>query len=775
MKKMKKQIVVQKMSAQTEKTTYGNTFWLLLLSMLLIAGSVITIVQSFGKQLPFSMIRLTGIVVISLIFCVLSTVLREQYSWAGWLKVVPWIGVLALTGFHGYWNGAKIWMNLLITQWNQAKEGGVALFRVSEDAGSSAAFLMLCLVLISEVVWILAEGNHVAFCYIFGLFWLLLQLMGEIYSSLSCGLLVLGILGIWMSGARRGNFRTSIRWMLFAVVTLCICLVLEPDSDLASVDRLRENTKQAVKELRYGKDSLPEGDLANAAKLQESSEEMLTVKTEQKKNLYFRGFVGGRYKDGCWEPLPDASYGGDNAGMLKWLKKHGFDPLTQVAEYYKLSGDDQSAENKIQVSVKDASRYYIYGPSSLSTIDDKRTEDNKDLRIKSRRLTGAKSYVLDEYSETRPAELIVTESWVSNPLTKEEKKYSEAEAVYRDFVYRTYTEPDENLREMIDDYFWSDYDSESDGIYSAITQIRKCLSSQTKYVEQPADVPEGKDPIEYFLLESQEGNSMAYTSAAVEALRVHGIPARYVEGYYLSDKAETDPASGEIAVTGQDAHAWMEVYFDGVGWLPLDVTPGYYYDAVELQQMVSSPDASKKNAALEDNASDANELSGNDGGKAARKEKVKKIVRNVSLLLLGVLAFFMIICAVFVCVLEGARIIYMQRFQRTLKTGAQHERMKRYNKAIYYLLALRGIEAQLGWNMPETDRKVTEIYEEIIAGEYIRVCELLEKEIYGEIELEPYEERTIKDFFDKISVAKKSDPIKLRLRLRYVYIALARC
>lgn len=34
---------------------------------------------------------------------------------------------------------------------------------------------------------------------------------------------------------------------------------------------------------------------------------------------------------------------------------------------------------------------------------------------------------------------------------------------------------------------------------------------------------------------------MAYTSAAVEALRVHGIPARYVEDYYLADTAESDP------------------------------------------------------------------------------------------------------------------------------------------------------------------------------------------------------------------------------------------
>ena len=29
-------------------------------------------------------------------------------------------------------------------------------------------------------------------------------------------------------------------------------------------------------------------------------------------------------------------------------------------------------------------------------------------------------------------------------------------------------------------------------------------------------------------------------------------------------------------MTGQNAHAWVEIYCDGVGWLPVDVTPGHY-------------------------------------------------------------------------------------------------------------------------------------------------------------------------------------------------------
>lgn len=61
-------------------------------------------------------------------------------------------------------------------------------------------------------------------------------------------------------------------------------------------------------------------------------------------------------------------------------------------------------------------------------------------------------------------------------------------------------------------------------------------------------------------------------------------------------------------LTGADAHAWVEVYFDGVGWLPLDVTPGYYYDAVSLQQMIGMPEQASKNAALEDPSFEANQV-----------------------------------------------------------------------------------------------------------------------------------------------------------------------
>ena len=138
--------------------------------------------------------------------------------------------------------------------------------------------------------------------------------------------------------------------------------------------------------------------------------------------------------------------------------------------------------------------------------------------------------------------------------------------------------------------FWQDYDDENDGVYSALSRIREVLKAQVRYSETAEAAPDNADPIAYFLTDSRKGNAVLYASATVQALRAHGIPARYAEGYYLPIAKTQGSADGTAALTGQDAHAWAEVYFDGIGWLAVDATPGYYFDAVALQQMVSLPD-----------------------------------------------------------------------------------------------------------------------------------------------------------------------------------------
>lgn len=69
-----------------------------------------------------------------------------------------------------------------------------------------------------------------------------------------------------------------------------------------------------------------------------------------------------------------------------------------------------------------------------------------------------------------------------------------------------------------------------------------------------------------FLFDYKEGNSCHFAAAATLLYRYLGIPARYTVGYL------TETIAGETAtVRGTDAYAWVEVYTDGFGWVPVDV------------------------------------------------------------------------------------------------------------------------------------------------------------------------------------------------------------
>lgn len=81
--------------------------------------------------------------------------------------------------------------------------------------------------------------------------------------------------------------------------------------------------------------------------------------------------------------------------------------------------------------------------------------------------------------------------------------------------------------------------------------------------------PAGRDFVSWFLLDEQQGYCTSFATAMAVMARMVGLPARYIEGYAAV------PDSDSVArVTQQQAHAWVEIYFAGFGWLPFDPTPG---------------------------------------------------------------------------------------------------------------------------------------------------------------------------------------------------------
>ena len=80
------------------------------------------------------------------------------------------------------------------------------------------------------------------------------------------------------------------------------------------------------------------------------------------------------------------------------------------------------------------------------------------------------------------------------------------------------------------------------------------------------------DIADRFLFETGAGYCVHYTSSMVMLLRLSGIPARAVSGYfyvYPFEKADAYEVSGDCA------HIWPEAYIRGVGWVPFEPTGVY--------------------------------------------------------------------------------------------------------------------------------------------------------------------------------------------------------
>ncbi len=94
------------------------------------------------------------------------------------------------------------------------------------------------------------------------------------------------------------------------------------------------------------------------------------------------------------------------------------------------------------------------------------------------------------------------------------------------------------------------------------------------YTLDGAYPPEGRDFVSWFVLDEKKGYCTYYASAMAVMARLAGIPSRYAEGY-----CAVDDGTGTIEVLAEDAHAWAELYFNGIGWLEFDVTPGTAYSS----------------------------------------------------------------------------------------------------------------------------------------------------------------------------------------------------
>ena len=350
------------------------------------------------------------------------------------------------------------------------------------------------------------------------------------------------------------NTVSAVNFLLLGAVVLGIAaLVLQA----GTMQNLSQTAKDALHHWRYEKtEILPEGDLTKPVPSADGTEAILSVTSDKTDTLYLRGFVGDTYKNGTWSAL-DAETAAAEKDLFYWLHENGFYPQSQFA----LSAA-QTAEYKtetIQISNLSTCSLYRYEPFSVLSAN---AGASKNLLLPSVVETSGWNGER-EYSYVVIADASTILPQILDALQQGEpgSSYLQMESAYRDFVdsyalavpQEFVDEMGALLEETKQDLNFSGALTKEEAQLCALSFLETCFDGNPSL---PLD-------------STAKGTTYQYATVAALALRYYGIPARYVEGFTVKT-AENE----NVSVTDENAGAWVEVYQDGVGWLPLALTPG---------------------------------------------------------------------------------------------------------------------------------------------------------------------------------------------------------
>lgn len=269
--------------------------------------------------------------------------------------------------------------------------------------------------------------------------------------------------------------------------------------------------------------------------------------------VYLRGFIGKDYAGDEWKAAGDAGFKRFYREQGMELPKSGRELVNLVYEAF-----GQSGEGFIRIEELGGKGSYSLYPYGAEVTQKDRVRWDGSVRRR------GSSY---EFPYHAP-----DSSFAATGITGESV---ELERNYRSYVYENFLEyPAEQLPELTT--FLEESGFRQGDLYDSVYDVLTYLQKTATYNLKVESTPHGQDFVEYFLFESHEGYCAHFASAAVLMLRYLGVPARYATGYSVSASEFSGMAGGEYMAVVRDrqAHAWAEVYLDGVGWIPVEVTPG---------------------------------------------------------------------------------------------------------------------------------------------------------------------------------------------------------
>ena len=262
-----------------------------------------------------------------------------------------------------------------------------------------------------------------------------------------------------------------------------------------------------------------------------------------------------------------------------------------------------------------------------------------------------------------------------------------------------------------------------------------------------------------YILSFGKGYSIHYATLATLMYRYYGVPARYVEGYRCDLKAGTNK------VTAKDAHAWVEVYRYGMGWVPIDVTPGFYEEGdsseMEMQSESMAPNAgggSDQEATTEQPKPQ----------EQPEEEEEESLPAWVAILLFFVVLIVMAIAYIFI-----RAYIVRKKIRESFEDKDYKKAVLSISKSLWNLLKIYDIDIDDGLPIKNKE-KLDETFAQDTGVSYKEVDAVLNKAKYSSHEVTEKEYGLVRKYYDDISnfISKKTK-LPTKLIWKYIYCALS--
>ncbi len=413
-------------------------------------------------------------------------------------------------------------------------------------------------------------------------------------------------------------------------------------SPLQIVDDIKTNMQYHGENVVYGKSDYPEGKFSRYNETVITGEERLQIRMSQPKQMYMRGFVGSKYTEDGWEDSDLKIYGGDYEGVFDWFSSNDYSPLTNLSAYVTQSAEHggEAKENSIYVEVSNISarRKYQYVPECVTygSLENLYAPKN-DVNFRSQGLGREKDYFFDMVDVmNNDYKAIYGETWYQDQTG--DKLFHDSENVYGTFARTYYEDVPDDLRAYFDSH--APNAGQKMNPFDAIKVVRDYTAGNMSYSNDADEYSGDEDFVIEMLSGHKSGYSAHFATAATMLFRYYGIPARYVEGYLVNPEAGSDV----ISVTDEDSHAWVEIYAGGLGFIPIEVTPGYYSDDDDTG--MSNANSGTTPQTIPPEPEDQQEDNGGGGGSMETVLLIGYIILGLVALFAVVLIIRRIICAI---------------------------------------------------------------------------------------------------------------------------------